>query len=76
MALSALPSLAFVFLSATWLPESARFNSLSSPHGGEEAIETLAHIARLNGKQLPVGRLIVDDEYFYARHIFEAFSFS
>ena len=64
LALSALPSLVFVVLSATWLPESARFNALTSH--GDEAIDTLAEIARVNGRSMPVGRLIVDDEYFYA----------
>ena len=64
LALSALPSLAFVVVSATWLPESARFNALSSH--GDEAIDTLSEIARVNGRSMPVGRLIVDDEYFYA----------
>ena len=64
LALSALPSFGFVVLSATWLPESARFNALTSH--GDEAIETLSHIARVNGRAMPVGRLIVDDEYYYA----------
>ena len=59
MALSSLPSLAFVIAASTWLPESARFNATSGH--SDEALETLERIAQDNGKPMLLGRLIVDD---------------
>ena len=59
LALSSLPSLAFVIAASTWLPESARFNATSGH--SDEALETLERIAQDNGKPMLLGRLIVDD---------------
>jgi len=59
LALSSLPSLAFVIAASTWLPESARFNAASGH--SDAALETLERIANDNGKPMLLGRLIVDD---------------
>ena len=59
LALSSLPSLAFVIAASVWLPESARFNAASGH--SDAALETLERIAHDNGKPMLLGRLIVDD---------------
>ena len=59
LAVSSLPSLAFVIAALSWLPESARFNAASGH--SDEALETLERIATDNGKPMLLGRLIVDD---------------
>ena len=59
LAVSSLPSLAFVIAASSWLPESARFNAASGH--SDEALETLERIAADNGKPMLLGRLIVDD---------------
>ena len=58
LALSALPSLAFV-LSCSWLPESPRFMAASG--NSEQALSTLTRVAKENGKSMLLGRLTVDD---------------
>ena len=58
LALSALPSLAFV-LSCSWLPESPRYMAASG--NSEQALATLARVAQENGKSMLLGRLTVDD---------------
>ena len=63
LALSALPSLAFVLLAVTWLPESARYNSVTGD--GDCALDTLSRIAEDNNKPMLLGRLIVDDDHHY-----------
>ena len=58
LALSSLPSLAFV-LCCSWLPESPRYMAASGH--SEQALGTLARVARENGKSMVLGRLTVDD---------------
>jgi len=64
LALSALPSLCFV-LCCSWLPESARYMAASGK--SEQALDTLARVAKENGKSMPLGRLVVDDMYGMSR---------
>ena len=56
LALSSLPALAFVLLATTWLPESARYNTMMG--NGEGALQTLSTISSDNGKPMLLGRLI------------------
>ena len=58
LALSSLPSLASV-LCCSWLPESPRYMAASGH--SEQALDTLARVARENGKSMVLGRLTVDD---------------
>ena len=58
LALSSLPSLAFV-LACSWLPESPRYNVTSG--NTDQALETLARVAAENKKPMLLGRLIVDN---------------
>jgi len=58
LALSSLPSLAFV-LCCSWLPESPRYMAASGH--SEQALATLSRVAKENGKSMLLGRLTVDD---------------
>lgn len=58
LVLSSLPLLFFTLL-CPWLPESARYFAASGDL--ERARDTLQEVARQNGRQLPRGRLTVDD---------------
>ena len=60
LALSAFPSLIFVFAVRLWVPESARYNVAIGKN--DVALETLERIARINDKPMLLGRLIVDDD--------------
>ena len=63
LALSAFPSLVFVFAVKLWVPESARFNVAVGKN--DIALETLERIARTNNKPMLLGCLIVDDDLQY-----------
>ena len=64
LALSAFPSLVFALFAAIWLPESARHDAATGQ--SECAIETLERVAKDNKQPMLLGRLIVDDDHYFA----------